>query len=181
VNSIWNGDRHRAHRVLKIVRPGYSHYFQGSKPIRKIKAGPKAQLPMSAKRNVDQPVDQIHGDRRCNRRYDISLNLRWKVMWRRKVRASGMGTTIDLSSNGILFRAEDSLRIGEQVELSIPWPAFIDGFPPVQLIVYGIIVRSDQNRNAIRMTRHEFRTVAVAQHSSAAATGKPKVISISPD
>ena len=102
-------------------------------------------------------------------------------MWRGKLRASGTGTTIDLSSGGILFRAEEPLPVGRQVELSIAWPAFIDGFPPVQLIVYGIIVRSDQNRNAIRMTRHEFRTVAVAQRSSAAATGKPKVISISPD
>jgi hypothetical protein len=35
-----------------------------------------------------------------------------------------------------------------------------------------------KNQTAVQMTRHEFRTVAVAQRSSVAATGGPKAISI---
>ena len=127
---------------------------------------------------MDAPVDLIHGDRRFNRRYEISLSLRWSVLWQRQVLASGMGTTIDLSSGGILFQAGRSLPVGKQVELSIAWPAPIADFPPLQLVVSGVVVRSDGNRNAIRMTHHEFRTVAAARSSSATPTTAPKVFSV---
>src|SRR5262245_6795386 len=120
---------------------------------------------MFPKRNADEPLELIHGDRRFNRRYDVPLTLRWKVIWRGKVKDSGTGATINLSSGGILFQAEKPLPVGRKVELTIAWPALIDNFPPVQVVVSGVVVRADGNHNAVQMTRHEFRTVAAAQPS----------------
>lgn len=132
----------------------------------------------SPKRQPKELVEQIRGERRCNRRYTIPLSLRWDLIRRRKVEASGMGTTIDLSSGGILFQAETSLPIGYTVTLSIAWPAFIDGFPPVQLVASGVVVRADGNRNAIRVSRHEFRAIA-ASHRNSGAAGTSNIVSIS--
>src|SRR6188474_1714040 len=102
-------------------------------------------------RSEDAPVELINGDRRHNRRYEIPLELRWKRMRRGKVLEVGTGKTIDLSSGGILFRAEKSLPLGERVELCIGWPMLVDNFPRLQLIVSGIVVRSTGAQIAITM------------------------------
>ena len=130
------------------------------------------------KRNDDAPVELINGDRRYNRRYDISLDLRWKRLRRGKVMEFGTGTTIDLSSGGILFRAEKSLQSGERVELSVAWPVLVDTLPRLHLIVSGIVVRSIGKQNAIRMVQHEFRTVGLA-HNKSVGEGQSKVLAIS--
>ena len=70
-----------------------------------------------------KPIEAIHGDRRYDRRYGISLELRWKLVRRRRVLDSGVGATIDLSSGGILFDAGRQLPVGLGVELSISWLA----------------------------------------------------------
>jgi hypothetical protein len=62
--------------------------------------------------------------------------------------------------------------------LSISWPVLLHNVAPLQLVVYGRIVRSDGNRTAIRMVQHEFRTAGVpADHRNvlAAATRTPAV------
>jgi len=130
------------------------------------------------KKPVETPVELINGDRRYNRRYDLSLELRWKRLRRGKVLDLGTGTTIDLSSGGILFHAEKALPPGERVELCIAWPLLVDDMPRLQLIVSGIVVRSVGRQNAIRMIQHEFRTVAVA-HKKSAAESQSKVLVIS--
>ncbi len=102
--------------------------------------------------------DGIHGDRRYDRRYDITLDLRWRLVRRRKVLDSGTGSTVDLSSGGILFDAGRQLPVGLNVELSISWPALLHNVAAMQLVVAGRIVRAEQGRIAIHMVQHEFRT-----------------------
>jgi len=104
--------------------------------------------------------NQIPGERRFNRRYPIALDVQWTVIWRRRIVDKGTGTTVDLSSGGILFCPGKPLPEGHQVNLSIRWPVFVQDYPPIQLAVSGVIVRSAQNNAAIRMIQHEFRTVA---------------------
>lgn len=111
----------------------------------------------------DKPIHQsINGDRRYDRRYGIALELRWRVVRRRKVLESGIGATLDLSSGGVLFDAGRQLPVGVNIELSISWPALLHNVAPMQLLVTGRIVRTQGQRTAIRMTQHEFRTVGVA-------------------
>jgi hypothetical protein len=102
---------------------------------------------------------KIAGDRRYERRYDIQLDTRWKLVRRRKVMEAGVGRTIDLSSSGILFDAGRTLPVGLNIELSVSWPVLLHNVAPLQLVVLGRIVRADNTRLAVRMIQHEFRTM----------------------
>lgn len=103
----------------------------------------------------------IAGERRFDRRYQLQLELRWKLIRRRKLQDSGVGRTIDLSSGGILFDATRPLPVGLNVELSISWPVLLHNVAPMQLVVSGRIVRSNGYNTAVQVTQHEFRTVGV--------------------
>ena len=105
-----------------------------------------------------EQIESINGDRRQDRRYRIHLDLRWKLIRRRRVLDSGVGKTVDLSSGGILFDAGRQLPVGLNVELAISWPVLLRNEAPMQLIVSGRIVRAGQNRTALAMAQHEFRT-----------------------
>jgi hypothetical protein len=119
----------------------------------------------------------IAGDRRGDRRYEIRLDVRWKLVRRRKVLETGSGRTLDFSSGGVLFEPGRHLPVGLDVELSISWPVLLHNVAPLQLVVCGRIVRSDGKRTAIRMVQHEFRTVAVAagHRNVLAAAANPQV------
>jgi hypothetical protein len=119
-----------------------------------------------------QEFDTIAGDRRRDRRYGLELDLRWKLIRRRRLLESGEGRTVDLSSGGILFDAGRPLPAGLNVELSVTWPVMLHNVAPLQLYVYGKIIRSDGRRTAVRMVQHEFRTAGVAvERRLALATG----------
>src|ERR1700730_475208 len=111
----------------------------------------------------DQSKDResINGDRRYDRRYEMQLELKWKLIRRRKVLDQGTGRTLDVSSGGILIETGRSLPMGLNLELSISWPVLLHNTAPLQLVVAGRIVRSDGVRAAIRMMQHEFRTTGV--------------------
>ena len=119
-----------------------------------------------------QEFDTIAGDRRRDRRYGLELDLRWKLIRRRRLLESGEGRTVDVSSGGVLFDAGRPLPSGLNVELSITWPVMLHNVAPLQLLAYGKIVRSEGRRTAIRMVQHEFRTAgAVMERRLALATG----------
>ena len=104
-------------------------------------------------------VERIAGDRRSDRRYAIHLDLRWKLIRRKRILETGVGRTLDLSSGGILIETEHQLPVGLNVELSVSWPVMLHNVSPMQLAISGKIVRCAGQRAAIRMTQHEFRTV----------------------
>jgi len=104
-------------------------------------------------------ADQIRGERRQDKRYAISLDVRWKLLRRKKTLDSGLGQTVDLSTGGILFSTGRKLPSGLKVQLSIAWPVLLHNSSPLQLTVMGKVVRSDNDRAAIEIIQHEFRTV----------------------
>ena len=107
-------------------------------------------------------MEDTNGERRKCRRYGIDLDLRWKLIRRRRLLESGVGHTVDLSSSGILFNGDRLLPIGLDVELSISWPVLLSNAVPMQLIVYGQVVRSTQDCTAVVMVQHEFRTAGMS-------------------
>jgi hypothetical protein len=107
-----------------------------------------------------QKVETIGGERRSDRRYGMQLQLRWKLIRRRREIDIGTGRTIDASSGGILFDAGCELPPGLNVELSIAWPALLHNVSPMQLFVTGRIVRCTNGWVAIRTVTHEFRTAS---------------------
>ena len=125
--------------------------------------------------NPPHETDAIAGDRRQDRRYDIQLELRWKLIRRRRLIETGSGLTMDLSSGGILFDAGRPLPSGLNVELAISWPVMLHNVAPLQLVISGRIVRASGTRAAVRMTQHEFRTIGATSElrAMAAINGRP--------
>jgi hypothetical protein len=115
--------------------------------------------------------DKIAGDRRCDKRYEICLDVRWKLIRRRKVLDTGTGRTMDLSSGGMLIDAGRPLPVGLNLELSITWPVLLHNVAPLQLVVSGRIVRARGTQVAVRMVQHEFRTAGVPSEQRALMTG----------
>ncbi len=111
----------------------------------------------------------IAGERRGDRRYSLLLDLRWKLIRRRKVLDAGTGRTMDLSSGGILFDAGRHLPAGLNVELSISWPALLHNVAPMQLTVSGKIVRAHGTLVGVRIAQHEFRTTGIPVDRNALA------------
>jgi hypothetical protein len=105
--------------------------------------------------------DAIAGERREDRRYELELDVKWKLIRRRRVLDTGTGRTIDISSGGVLFDAGRHLPEGLNVELSIMWPVLLHNVAPMQLLACGRIVRSAGRKVAIQTAQHEFRTVGI--------------------
>jgi PilZ domain len=117
--------------------------------------------PTTAWTEQPQQIDRFAEDRRYSKRYELQLELRWKLIRRRRVLETGVGQTVDLSSSGISFDAGRALPVGLNVELSVSWPVLLRNVAPLQLVVSGRIVRADGRRTVIRMAQHEFRTMGV--------------------
>jgi hypothetical protein len=92
---------------------------------------------MDSKGKSAVECDAISGERRQHRRYLLEMELRWKLIRRRRVLETGIGHTIDLSSGGILFNAGRPLPAGHNVELSISWPVLLNDAVPLQLAAKG--------------------------------------------
>ena len=79
----------------------------------------------------NQPSSQSQTDipeRRSADRFPIEREVRYKVLSKRGVGEpeEGVGTTINISSNGVLFTTDQALIPGKRLELSISWPAELD-------------------------------------------------------
>lgn len=130
-------------------------------PLRIMKSSEHGMSIMNWEEHIKQ-VEGISGERRNDRRYDLRLDLRWKLIRRRRILETGNGETIDFSSGGVLFDPGRPLPVGLNVELAIAWPVLLHNTAQLQLVVSGRIVRAQGNRAAIQMTQHEFRTVGTA-------------------
>jgi len=109
-------------------------------------------------------------ERRFGRRFEIALDLRWRILTGKCVNDSGTGKTIEVSSSGLSFEASRSFPAGANLELSIDWPILLRNVAQLQLKVIGEVVRSGSGCAAVRMRHHEFRTVALSKRRSSPAS-----------
>ena len=101
-------------------------------------------------------------DRRGADRFPIEREVRYKVL-SRKIAAegeSGVGLTVNMSSNGVLFTTDRYLLPGRRLEVSISWPAQLNSKVALKLVARGRVVRSEEGRAAIEIHQYEFRTQA---------------------
>jgi hypothetical protein len=63
-----------------------------------------------------------------------------------------------MGSGGILFTTEEKLPVGRSIEISVNWPARLDGTCPLQFVATGRVIRSDEKQAAVRIERYEFKT-----------------------
>ena len=114
-------------------------------------------------------VTEIGEDRRGRRRYDIDLNLQYKVVKQYHVCQAGTGKTVNFSGGGVAFETSEVLQPGSTVELAIAWPVMLNSTCPLKLVVTGKVVRSSAALTAVSMERYEFRTQGARRMQAHAA------------
>src|SRR5579872_6159832 len=97
-------------------------------------------------------------ERRSGRRFPIEADLSYLVLEGENVESSGRGTTVNISSSGVLFQSMHSIAPGRKIELSIAWSARIDGVVRLQLRISGRTVRGQAGCTGVQILRSEFRT-----------------------
>jgi len=108
--------------------------------------------------NPNPSINPLASERRGTSRFPLREEVKYKVLHARSGESSGSGQTINFGSGGILFTTEEKLPIGRMVELSVNWPARLDGVCPLQFVATGRVVRSEHQRAAVRIEKYEFRT-----------------------
>ena len=106
-------------------------------------------------------VTQTHAEQRAHPRYAMTLDLKYKLLSRRRVVQFGSGKMFNISTGGILFETNDALPSSRSTELMIDWPSMFDGAWPMKLVIQGHVVRNDGNRIAVSIQRHKFQKVKV--------------------
>jgi hypothetical protein len=97
-------------------------------------------------------------ERRGTNRFPVRQDVRYRVIQSKTAKINGSGTTLNMGSGGILFTTQEKLSLGRVVELSVSWPARLDGICPLQFVATGRVVRSESGVAAVRIERYEFRT-----------------------
>lgn len=116
-------------------------------------------------------VTHYHGgstDRRGTTRFPLQEEVKYRVLHTKTNNVAGTGLTLNIGSGGILFTTEEKLPMGRMIELSVNWPARLDGVCPLKFVAVGRVVRSDHNRAAVRIERYEFKTRGTASLAAAA-------------
>ena len=97
-------------------------------------------------------------DRRERQRFSIRRELRYTLLKDGVNAESGVGETIDIGSGGVGFSIGRPLPAGRFIELSISWPMLLDDTCPMRLVVFGRVLRNEQERCACTIDKYEFRT-----------------------
>jgi hypothetical protein len=99
-------------------------------------------------------------ERRSNRRYPITLRLQYKILRKGRVERLGFGRTVNISTGGVLFEANELVPTTCQIELALHWPFLLQGSCGLKLVMRGRVVRSDDKAIGMEAEFHEFRTAA---------------------
>jgi hypothetical protein len=102
--------------------------------------------------------DTADHERRSKRRFRIEQEVRYKMLYGQRIAETGVGKTVNVSSGGLWFTAENTLTAGMPVELSMNWPVLLNDSCPMKLMIYGCVIRSSGKGAAVAIERYEFRT-----------------------
>jgi hypothetical protein len=105
----------------------------------------------------------VFAERRGTNRFPLREDVRYKML-QGKVVTTGIGKTLNIGSGGILFTTEQRLPIGRQIEIAVNWPARLDGTCPLKFVATGRVIRSEDDKAAVRIERYEFRTRSTRQN-----------------
>src|SRR5260370_31654035 len=109
-------------------------------------------------------------EERSQLRFPISLDVQYKFT-RNGIEHRGTGQTLDISSGGVLFEADEVLdaidfRRKQAIELALNWPYLLDQKCALKLVIRGRFVRSHGRRIAVRIQPYEFPTAGLILQSS---------------
>ncbi len=103
-------------------------------------------------------------ERRGTNRFPLCEDVKYKML-HGKILIAGSGKTLNIGSGGVLFTTEQRLPMGRMVELSVNWPARLDGTCALKFVATGRVIRSEDDQAALRIERYEFRTRGSARQN----------------
>lgn len=111
----------------------------------------------------DSPLEVLKekNDRRASDRFPIQRDVRFKVISKKTGEEAGSGTTLNISSRGVLFTTDRMLLPGKRLEMAISWPAQLNNKCALKLVARGRVVRCEDGKAAIEIQQYEFRTVGM--------------------
>ena len=101
-------------------------------------------------------------NRRRGWRFPIREGVRY-VLFQHGTDLRGTGTTVNVSSSGLQFTVDQALPVGNEIEVTLDWPARLDGGCMLKFVGRGRVVRSSGDRVAVKIFGYEFRTRASAK------------------
>jgi len=78
-------------------------------------------------------MSSVEHERRMKRRFEIEQDLRYKVLYGYRIAETGTGRTVNISSGGVWFTTNSMLATGMPMELSMAWPALLNGCRALKL------------------------------------------------
>jgi hypothetical protein len=109
-------------------------------------------------KNEDRFLNNGDQERRSKKRFHIEQEVRYKMLYGQRIAETGVGKTVNVSSNGVWFTTETTLTAGMPVELSMSWPVLLHDSCPMKLMIYGCVIRTSERGAAVAIERYEFRT-----------------------
>jgi hypothetical protein len=96
----------------------------------------------------DTAVKLVHG----HQRFPISTPVKYIVE-----KVAGEGVTCNVGSDGLLMKTKCVLPQGSRIELSLDWPATLDGRLPLRLDIVGKILWSNGRGTAVEILSYKYR------------------------
>lgn len=106
----------------------------------------------------------MENERRVKSRYRLELNARYHTL-AGVVPVAGVGTTVNVSSSGMLLSCPGNFPEGTRMKIFIEWPSLLNGTTPLQLITVGRVVRCTEAGVSITFESYQFRTMSRAKQS----------------
>ena len=101
-------------------------------------------------------MDSTIDNRRSVQRFNLRLNLRYRLSEKGVEHRWSAGSTRDLSREGLAIKPRRPLPVGSHIEIRIDWPARYESVHPVELHITGFVIRSENGRSAVRISSHRF-------------------------
>ncbi len=110
------------------------------------------------KRTGTQGAGGKEAERRTNARFDCHLAVSYQTLEKPFLSGQGSSETLNISSKGVLFKADEALEPGQLIQISLDWPARLENQIPLKLVAEGRIVRNIKGVAAMTIEKYEFRT-----------------------
>ncbi len=83
---------------------------------------------------------------------------RFRILESRKHTPQCTAKAVEMSSKGIVLECDRVLPVGSKVEIAVNWPAQLNEKCRLKFVAIAKVLRSENNRTALVIERHEFRT-----------------------
>ncbi|HLG98490.1 MAG TPA: PilZ domain-containing protein [Bryobacteraceae bacterium] len=118
--------------------------------------------------------DSSPSDLRIRHRYPIALPVQYKWTYRKTRGQLGSGTSVNISSRGILFRSSQALPVRSLVELALSWPVALND-RALKLVMRGRVVRTAGDTTAVQVAQYEFR-ISGSRHAAQGPVRGPRLL-----